>query len=84
MHCVASRTFGATNAPVGHALRQRVQPPHLSPSNGVLATSSIATKSDPMKKYDPRVGLMRFVFFPNHPSPARRARSRSRMGAVST
>ncbi len=27
---------------------------------------------------------MSMVFFPNHPSPARRARSRSRMGPVST
>ncbi|ODT04187.1 MAG: hypothetical protein ABS52_05920 [Gemmatimonadetes bacterium SCN 70-22] len=84
MHLRASSCRGPSKASVGQASRHRVQFPHRSASNGALGCNSSATNSDPMKKNDPRWGLMRFVFFPNHPSPARRARSRSRMGAVST
>src|SRR5688572_31953977 len=79
MHRVASSTRGPTSAWVGHASRQRVHVPQRSASNGESGSSSRSTSSDPMKKKDPISGLMRFVFLPNQPSPALRARSRSRI-----
>jgi DNA invertase Pin-like site-specific DNA recombinase len=84
MHCRASSTRGATNACVGHASRHRVHRPHRSASKGASGTSGHASTSAPRKKKLPRVGLMSRVFLPNHPSPARRARSRSSSGPEST
>src|SRR5688572_4116594 len=84
MQLVASSTRDATKALVGQASRQRVHVPHLSASKGASGSSSTPRRRAPMKKKDPCSGLMRLVFFPNHPSPARRARSRSRIGPVST
>jgi hypothetical protein len=83
MHFVAFRTNGSGNAPVGQASRQAVQVPQCAAANGASGASSRSLSTAPRKKKLPRRGWMSMVFLPTHPSPARRAKSRSSSGAVS-
>ena len=57
--------------------------PQCEPANGSSGVSSRSVSSAPRKKKLPRCGWMSIVFLPTHPSPARRAKSRSSSGAVS-
>src|SRR5580658_3609116 len=72
-----------TNASVGHASMHREHVPHRSGGGESAAIASDVTIS-PRKNHDPSGSLIRHVFFPIHPSPASRAKVRSRIGAVST
>ena len=76
-HRRASSTPGATRAPVGQAVRQRVQGPHPAAwSAGATASPGVAVNgasvtTEPSTNHEPCPSTIRRVFFPNHPSPAR-------------
>src|SRR6266436_1780357 len=70
-------------AVVGHASMQRVQVPQRS-GGGEAGEISSETRSSPRKNHEPISWLIRQVFFPIQPSPARLAYARSSSGAVST
>src|SRR5438876_748251 len=82
MQRVASSTCGSGKALVGQAPRQAVQVPQCEPVNGSSGSNSRSVSSAPRKKKLPRRGLISIVFLPIQPSPARRAKSRSKSGAV--
>src|SRR5260370_2387369 len=86
MHSLESRAYmppSGTIAAVGHASIQRVHVPQRS-GGGESGSISSETSSSPRKNHEPIGWLMRQVFLPIQPSPARRAYVRSSSGAVST
>src|SRR5437870_6536164 len=72
-----------TSASVGQASMQRVHVPQRSGA-GVSGSMSSEVSNSPRKNQEPIGSLMRHVFLPIHPSPARLAYARSSNGAVST
>ncbi len=70
-------------APVGHASTHRRQFPQ-EPIEGASTAKACVVISSPMKNQLPRLEAINIVFFPNQPSPARLAKSRSIIGAEST
>ena len=83
MHRRASSVKGAGRAPVGQALRQRVQDPQRLCS-GASGSSSAVVRISARRNQLPRLREIRLVCLPTNPTPARWAKSRSRMGPVST
>ena len=85
MHRRASSTRGADD----RLRRTRVEAPRARPAaigleRRVRSRARGRAAARRGRRTSPRSGLIRFVFFPNQPSPARRARSRSSIGPVST
>ncbi len=78
MHRRASMVYGAGNASVGQASRQRVQLPQWSVIGG-SGRSGRSVRMTPRKKNEPAVSFKTSVFLPIQPMPAAAASSRSVM-----
>src|SRR5829696_9006869 len=79
----ASSWNGATIAAVGQAVKQRVQEPHRFFSGGSGSSSRVVKISD-RKIQLPSFRLIKLVCLPTKPKPERWAKSRSKIGPVST
>jgi hypothetical protein len=80
----ASIVCGATMAPVGQPVRQRVHEPQLL-RIGSSAGISAELRMAPMNTHEPaRAWVSRLLFLPIQPRPARAASARSAKGRSST